>query len=187
MNSRFSRVQLFATPWTVAHQAPLSMRFSRQEYWSNLISEVMKVKQTTINLYNKRYDRKHPNLPRENVLLSESPKCKRSDVNTSRLNSFFLLVSALLSLVQWFACIRDISVKRDVLHIHLPLCHLVLLAYGLGCIPTFKVLVKEKESAENWLAAQTMENRKYPGSLSSYAHMDASSVLTVHWIKVPTL
>ena len=26
----------FATPWTVAHQAPLSMEFSRQEYWSGL-------------------------------------------------------------------------------------------------------------------------------------------------------
>ena len=31
-----SRVQLFATLWTVAHQAPLSMGFSRQEYWSGL-------------------------------------------------------------------------------------------------------------------------------------------------------
>ena len=29
--SHFSRVQLFETPWTVAHQAPLSMEFSRQE------------------------------------------------------------------------------------------------------------------------------------------------------------
>ena len=29
-----SRVQLFVTPWTIAHQAPLSMGFSRQEYWS---------------------------------------------------------------------------------------------------------------------------------------------------------
>ena len=27
---------LFVTPWTVAHQAPLSMGFSRQEYWSGL-------------------------------------------------------------------------------------------------------------------------------------------------------
>ena len=27
-------VQLFATPWTVAHQSPLSMEFPRQEYWS---------------------------------------------------------------------------------------------------------------------------------------------------------
>ena len=31
-----SRVQLFATPWTVAHQAPLSMGFPRQEYQSRL-------------------------------------------------------------------------------------------------------------------------------------------------------
>ena len=31
-----SPVQLFATPWTGAHQAPLSMKFSRQEYWSGL-------------------------------------------------------------------------------------------------------------------------------------------------------
>ena len=31
-----SRVQLFATLWTVAHQAPLSTGFSRQEYWSGL-------------------------------------------------------------------------------------------------------------------------------------------------------
>ena len=29
-----SRVRLFATPWTVAPQAPPSMGFSRQEYWS---------------------------------------------------------------------------------------------------------------------------------------------------------
>ena len=34
--SHFSRVQLCATPWTAAHQAPLSMGFSRQEYWSGL-------------------------------------------------------------------------------------------------------------------------------------------------------
>ena len=36
MLSHFSRVWLFATPWTVAHQAPLSMGFSRQEYRSAL-------------------------------------------------------------------------------------------------------------------------------------------------------
>ena len=31
-----SRVRLFATPWVVAYQAPVSMGFSRQEYWSGL-------------------------------------------------------------------------------------------------------------------------------------------------------
>ena len=34
--SHFCRVPLFATLWTAAHQAPLSVRFSRQEYWSGL-------------------------------------------------------------------------------------------------------------------------------------------------------
>ena len=34
--SRFSRVRLCATLWTVAHQAPLSMGFASQEYWSGL-------------------------------------------------------------------------------------------------------------------------------------------------------
>ena len=32
-----SQVQLFATPWTVAYQAPPYMGFSRQEYWSALL------------------------------------------------------------------------------------------------------------------------------------------------------
>ena len=31
-----SRVRLLATPWTAAYQAPLSMGFSRQEYWSGV-------------------------------------------------------------------------------------------------------------------------------------------------------
>ena len=36
MLSCFNHVRLFATLWTVARQAPLSMGFSRQEYWSGL-------------------------------------------------------------------------------------------------------------------------------------------------------
>ena len=34
--SRFSRVRLFTTPWTAAHQAPPSLGFFRQEHWSGL-------------------------------------------------------------------------------------------------------------------------------------------------------
>ena len=33
----FSQVRFFATPWTVAYQDPLSIGFSRQEYWSGLL------------------------------------------------------------------------------------------------------------------------------------------------------
>ena len=36
MLSRFSHVRHFVTPWTVALQAPLSMGFSKQEYWHGL-------------------------------------------------------------------------------------------------------------------------------------------------------
>ena len=36
MLSHFSHVGLFATPWTAAFQAPLSMGFSGQEHWSGL-------------------------------------------------------------------------------------------------------------------------------------------------------
>ena len=36
MLSRFSCAQLFATLWTIAHQAPWSMGFSKKEYWSGL-------------------------------------------------------------------------------------------------------------------------------------------------------
>ena len=34
--SHFSRVRLLVTPWTSAHQAPPTMGFSRQEYWSGM-------------------------------------------------------------------------------------------------------------------------------------------------------
>ena len=36
MLSRFSHVQLFMILWTIAHEGPLSKRFSRQEHWSGL-------------------------------------------------------------------------------------------------------------------------------------------------------
>ena len=32
-----SRVQLFASPWTIAYQVPLSTEFSQREYWSGLL------------------------------------------------------------------------------------------------------------------------------------------------------
>ena len=37
ISKSLSRVQLFAIPWTVAYQAPLSMESSRQKHWSGLL------------------------------------------------------------------------------------------------------------------------------------------------------
>ena len=46
---KLSCVQLFVTPWSVAHQAPLSMGFSQQEYWSGLsLLQVIKPMSTAL-------------------------------------------------------------------------------------------------------------------------------------------
>ena len=44
-----SRVRLLATPWTAAYQAPLSIGFSRQEYWSGVPLLSPKERRTKIN------------------------------------------------------------------------------------------------------------------------------------------
>ena len=46
----FSHVQLIATPWTIAHQASLSMGFSRQENWSGLPFPLPGIKPTSLRL-----------------------------------------------------------------------------------------------------------------------------------------
>ena len=49
-----SCVWLFATPWTAAHQAPLSMGFSRQEYWSGLALPSPMLVPTSLQKYHGR-------------------------------------------------------------------------------------------------------------------------------------
>ena len=61
-----SRVQLFATPWTVAHQAPPSMGFSWQEYWGGLPFP------SPGNLLNPRIEPRSPTLEAD-ALTSEAP------------------------------------------------------------------------------------------------------------------
>ena len=47
-----SRVQLFATPWTVAYQASPSMGFSRQEYWSGVSLPSLPIQYTNTYIWN---------------------------------------------------------------------------------------------------------------------------------------
>ena len=62
-----SCVRLFATPWTVAHQASLSMKFSRQEYWKGLPFS------SPGDLPNPRTEPRSPTLQADS-LLSETPR-----------------------------------------------------------------------------------------------------------------
>ena len=49
-----SRVRLLATPWTAAYQAPLSMGFSRQEYWSGVPLPSPQLVTVASNIYDKK-------------------------------------------------------------------------------------------------------------------------------------
>ena len=46
-----SRIRLLAIPWTAAHQAPPSMGFSRQEYWSGVLLSILSSKKNNWSLY----------------------------------------------------------------------------------------------------------------------------------------
>ena len=51
-----SHVRLLATPWTAAYQAPLSMGFSRQEYWSGVpLTTLINTHNTTYLSYGSKY------------------------------------------------------------------------------------------------------------------------------------
>ena len=65
-----SRVRLFVTPWTVAYQAPPSMGFSRQEYWSGLPFP------SPGDLPNPRIERRSPAVQAD-ALTSEDTKIER--------------------------------------------------------------------------------------------------------------
>ena len=59
-----SRVRLLATPWTAAHQAPPSMGFSRQEYWSGLPSPSPSVITRVFNNGSERQEEHHSDVIR---------------------------------------------------------------------------------------------------------------------------
>ena len=71
MLNHFSHVHLFATPWTVAHEAPLCMGFSRQEHWSRLPCP------PPGDLSNPGIKPKSPTL--QDSLLSEPPREPKND------------------------------------------------------------------------------------------------------------
>ena len=87
--SHFSRVRLFAALWTVAHSSPLSVGFSRQEYWSGLP-------------FPSPGDLPHPGInPGLPALQSDSLPSKPSGKPISSKTSFFPVGDFPSSLLQW--------------------------------------------------------------------------------------
>ena len=66
-----SHVRLLETPWTVAYQAPLSMGFSRQEYWSGLpLPSPLEALVRAIRNKEKERKKRHPNWKWQNKIIS---------------------------------------------------------------------------------------------------------------------
>ena len=87
-----SRVRLFTTPWTAAHQAPPSMGFSRQEYWSGVPSL------NSLKIDNPR--------TRENNFLGP-PHCKWFLLLWVALNYDYIPITYALN-ISWKICILHI-------------------------------------------------------------------------------
>ena len=97
-----SRVQLLATPWTVAQQAPLSMGFSRQEYWSRLLFPPPgdfpdpRMEPTSPALAGGFLNTEPPTFPRCGLISRSSWRLKHTEPKSLR-NHHFLKVDTLLS------------------------------------------------------------------------------------------
>ena len=116
-----SHVQLFATLWTIAHQVPLSMRFSRQEYWSGL---------------------PFPSLGYLNVLLCNCQVIYDSGTSwpAACQNSLFFTVS--------WSLLKLTSIESVVPSNHLILCRPLLLLPSV--IPSIRVFSNESALPIRW-------------------------------------
>ena len=81
-----SQVRLFETPWTVAHQVPLSMGFPRQEYWSGLP-------------FSSPGDLPNPGVERDSPALASTSQLALSHQESPIISLLMLKIKALLFLL----------------------------------------------------------------------------------------
>ena len=126
-----SRVRLLATPWTAAHQAPPSMGFSRQEYWSRLPLPSPKTSNNT-NLKNNFYSSSVQSL--SHVQLFETPWTAARQASLSITNSQ--------------SPPKPMSIELVMPSNHLILCRPVLLLPSI--FPSIRVFPNESALHMKW-------------------------------------
>ena len=142
-----SHVQLFVTPWTVACQAPLSMEFSWQEYWSRLPFPF------PWDLSNPRIEPRSPALQVDSLHLSY----QFSSVSVQSLNRVRLLETpritagqASLSIINSRSSLKFMSIESVMPSSRLILCHPLLLLppipSALGSFPMSQLFTSGGQS-----------------------------------------
>ena len=132
MLSHFSRVWLFATLWTVAHQAPLFMRFLKQEYWSGLPFPspgdlpYPGVEFTSFALADGFFTTKSPGMPLTHYIIYLFyvywlPSLKECKLQRKKIFYFLTNVSSQLSRV---VCSYSWAFSKYVMNRRLHICHI---------------------------------------------------------------
>ena len=119
----------FATPWTVAHQASLSMGFSRQEYWSglpflspgDLPDPGIKARSSTLQANSLPLE-----LPRKQVLQAGQHKKPCSSMKTKGISLLFLPDLIFLSILSFWI------VEEKITLFWCPLCNWEVSTFSLG-------------------------------------------------------
>ena len=148
---RFSHVQLFATLWTVAHQAPLSMGFSRQEYWSGLSFLLLG------DLPNQGIKPRSPTLQADSLPTEPPGKPNKLTLLLLSLSRVQLSVTpwtaaqqASLSFTISWSLLRFMSIKLMMPSKHLILCHTPLLLPSIfpasGSLPMSQLFTSDDRS-----------------------------------------
>ena len=143
----FSCFLIFATPWTIVHPGPLSMRFFRQEYWSHFFQGIFPTQELNPYLLSWRqflyhwatweapYDihthRKYPNLN------------SHSNYTLTHLRTFIYHICAHFKCVHLISCmhkyviyvLEEIHIIKHLCHTYHLFCrHSCYLAGGLGIL-----------------------------------------------------
>ena len=126
MLSHFSRVQLSVTPWTMAHQAPLSMGLSRQEHWNGLPFPSSAIK----------YE------------VSEGSEVKSLSCVRLFATPWTVARQAPLSITSSRSLLKFMSIELVMASHHLILCHPLLLPPSI--FPSIRVFSKESVLHTTW-------------------------------------
>ena len=140
-----SCVWLFATPWTAAYQAPPSMGFSRQEYWSGLPFP------SPGDLFDTGIKPRSPAFQAD-ALTSEPPVQFNSVQSLSRVRLFvtpwIAARHASLSITNCWSSLKLRSIESVMLSSHLILCHHLFLLPSIP--PSIRVFSSESTLCMRW-------------------------------------
>ena len=172
--SHFSHVQFFATLWTVACQAPLSMGFSRQEQWSGLPSPTLgdlpypEIKPATLlspALWGRFFTTSATWIPFSSV---QSLSCVRLFVT-----SWTAAHQASLPITNSRSLLKLMSIESVMPSNHLILCHLLLLLPSI--FPSIRVFSNESVLLIRWpkywsFSFSISPSNEYSGLISFRMH-----------------